>query len=140
MGPGVQSRMRSWLWRAKLRLANNHKETTMAFWKPLATLVLALAAGLAIAADYPAPKEADWIARDFRFANGEVMADMRIHYTTIGDPSGEPVLVLHGTAGSGASMLNPQFAGELFGAGQPLDAKRYFIILPDAIGHGKSAK
>jgi len=112
----------------------------MAFWKPLAGLALALAAGLAVAADYPAPKEADWIARDFRFATGEVMPEMRIHYTTVGDPSGEPVLVLHGTAGSGASMLNPQFAGELFGAGQPLDASRYFIILPDAVGHGKSTK
>ena len=116
----------------------------MEFRKTLAGLALALASALAstlaIAADYPAPKEADWTARNFRFATGETMEEMRIHYTTIGDPSGEPVLVLHGTTGSGASMLNPQFAGELFGAGQPLDARRYFIILPDAIGHGKSAK
>lgn len=112
----------------------------MAFWKRVAGLALAWGMGVAAAADYPAPKEGSWIARDFRFATGEVMAQMRIHYTTVGDPSGEPVLVLHGTTGSGPSMLNPAFAGELFGAGQPLDASRYYIILPDAIGHGKSAK
>jgi homoserine O-acetyltransferase/O-succinyltransferase len=101
---------------------------------------LALVAAFATAADYPAPKEGDWVARDFRFSTGEVMPELRLHYTTVGNPAGEPVLVLHGTAGSGASMLNPGFAGELFGAGQPLDANRYFIILPDAIGAGKSAK
>jgi homoserine O-acetyltransferase len=68
------------------------------------------------------------------------MPELRLHYTTIGDPSGQPVLVLHGTTGSGASMLTPTFAGELFGPGQPLDAARYYIILPDGIGHGKSSK
>ena len=99
-----------------------------------------LGPSLALAADYPAPKEGDWTAKDFRFHTGEVLPDLRIHYTTIGSPSGEPVLVLHGTAGSGTGMLSPAFAGELFGAGQPLDASRYFIILPDAIGAGKSSK
>ena len=94
----------------------------------------------AAAADYPAPKEGDWVARDFRFHTGEVMPELRLHYTTIGAPSGEPVLVLHGTAGSGAGMLNQDFAGELFGPGQALDASKYYIILPDAIGAGKSAK
>ena len=109
-------------------------------------LLLILAAGLLalslpiFAADYPAPQEADWVARDFRFQTGEVAAELRIHYTTVGKPGGEPVLVLHGTAGSGTGMLTPAFAGELFGPGQPLDASRYFIILPDAIGAGKSAK
>ena len=93
-----------------------------------------------LAADFPASKEADWTAHDFRFHTGEVAPELRIHYTTIGAPSGEPVLILHGTAGSGAGMLTPAFAGELFGPGQPLDATRYFIILPDAIGAGKSAK
>jgi homoserine O-acetyltransferase/O-succinyltransferase len=68
---------------------------------------------------YPA---GDWIARDFRFNTGEVMSKLRLHYRTIGDPSGEPVLVLHGTTGTGASMLTPDFAGELFGRRQPLDA------------------
>jgi homoserine O-acetyltransferase/O-succinyltransferase len=100
----------------------------------------ALACLPALCADYPAPREGDWVARDFRFHTGEVMAELRLHYTTVGAPSGEPVLILHGTAGSGASMLTPAFAGELFGPGQPLDAARYFIILPDAIGTGKSAR
>jgi len=106
-----------------------------------AALVMLLALSFAAAgADFPAPKEADWIARDFRFHTGEVMPELRIHYRTVGDPRGEPVLVLHGTAGSGATMTTPAFAGELFGAGQPLDASRYYIILPDAIGTGKSSK
>ncbi|MBV8030502.1 MAG: alpha/beta fold hydrolase [Betaproteobacteria bacterium] len=102
--------------------------------------VFCVAAGAVRAADYPAPREGDFIVRDFRFHAGEVLPELRLHYTTIGAPSGEPVLVLHGTAGSAASMLTPEFAGELFGAGQPLDASRYFIILPDGLGTGKSSK
>src|SRR5215213_9670571 len=104
------------------------------------TALLSLFALAAVAADYPTPKEADWVAREFRFHTGEVMPELRVHYTTIGEPSGEPVLILHGTAGSGTGMLTPAFAGELFGPGQPLDASKYFIILPDAIGAGKSSK
>ena len=92
------------------------------------------------AQSYPQPKEANWVARDFRFHTGEVMPELRLHYTTIGDPSGQPVLVLHGTAGSARSLLTPAFAGELFGPGQPLDASKYYIILPDALGHGGSSK
>jgi len=92
------------------------------------------------AADYPAPKEGSAVIRDFRFHTGEVLPEMRLHYTTLGAASGEPVLILHGTTGSGASMLTAAFAGELFGAGQPLDTNRYYIILPDAVGHGKSSK
>jgi homoserine O-acetyltransferase/O-succinyltransferase len=92
------------------------------------------------AQNYPAPKEGDWVARDFRFHTGEVLPDLRIHYTTVGEPSREPVLILHGTTQSGTAMLSSAFAGELFGPGQPLDATKYFIVLPDAIGHGKSAK
>jgi homoserine O-acetyltransferase len=103
-------------------------------------LILAFIAGPAVAADYPAPKQGEWIAKDFKFHTGEVMPELRLAYTTVGDPSGQPVLVLHGTTGSASSMLTPAFAGELFGAGQPLDATKYFIILPDVIGHGKSAK
>jgi homoserine O-acetyltransferase/O-succinyltransferase len=103
-------------------------------------LAFALASALASAADYPAPKEGQWIARDFRFHTGEVMPELHLHYRTVGNPSGDPVLILHGTGGSGASMLTPAFAGELFGSGQPLDASKYFIILPDAIGAGKSSK
>ena len=114
-----------------------------AFLSPWRTALFAaalLASSLARAADFPTAKEADWTAKDFRFHTGEVLPELRIHYTTIGSPSGEPVLVLHGTAGSGTGMLSPAFAGELFGPGQPLDATRYFIILPDAIGAGKSSK
>jgi homoserine O-acetyltransferase len=78
--------------------------------------------------------------KDFRFHTGEVLPELRLAYTTVGLPAGEPVLILHGTTGSAASMLTPAFAGELFGAGQPLDASRYFIIIPDGIGTGKSSK
>jgi homoserine O-acetyltransferase/O-succinyltransferase len=103
-------------------------------------VLLSCAALAARAAGYPEPKEGDWVAKDFRFHTGEVFREATLHYRTIGAPTGEPVLVLHGTAGSGASMLTKDFAGELFGPGQPLDASRYFIILPDALGTGKSVK
>ena len=103
-------------------------------------LALCFVAFTAQAADYPPPKEADWVAHDFRFHDGATMADLKLHYTTVGDPAGEPVLILHGTAGSGTGMLTPEFAGALFGPGQPLDARHYFIILPDAIGAGQSSK
>jgi homoserine O-acetyltransferase len=98
------------------------------------------AVSISFAADYPAPKQGEWVARDFKFHTGEVMPELKLHYTTIGEPSGQPVLVLHGTGGSAASMLTSAFAGELFGPGQPLDASKYFIILPDVIGHGRSSK
>jgi len=104
------------------------------------SLTLLLTAPSARAADYPTPKEGDWVVRDFRFHTGELLPELRIHYTTVGAPTGEPVLILHGTTQSGTSMLAAAFAGELFGPGQPLDAGRYYIILPDAIGHGKSSK
>ncbi len=106
----------------------------------LAALLLAAVAATAAAETAPAPKEGAWIARNFKFHTGETMPELRLHYRTIGDPKGEPVVVLHGTTGSGAGMLGPAFGGQLFGPGQPLDAARYFIILPDAIGHGKSSK
>ncbi len=104
-------------------------------------------AGLLLAAfsahaqqNWPGFKEADWIAKDFRFHTGEVLPQMRIHYATLGDPKNEAVLVLHGTTGNLNSMLSAGYGGQMFGPGQPLDANRYFIILPDAIGHGKTAK
>jgi homoserine O-acetyltransferase len=99
-----------------------------------------MTSSVARAADYPAPKQGDWIAKDFKFHTGETMPELRLHYTTIGEPTGQPVLVLHGSGGSAASMLTPTFAGELFGPGQPLDASKYYIIIPDGIGHGKSSK
>jgi homoserine O-acetyltransferase len=100
----------------------------------------ALLSASAFAADYPAPKQAIWTARDFKFRSGETMAELKLAYTTIGDPKGQPVLVLHGSGGSAGNMLTPSFAGELFGVGQPLDATKYFIILTDSVGHGKSSK
>ena len=104
------------------------------------TLVFAITASAALAADYPAPKQGDFVVHDFKFHTGEVVPELRLHYTTVGDPGGIPVVVLHGTGGSAASMLGPGFAGELFGPGQPLDASRYYVILPDSIGHGRSTK
>ena len=104
------------------------------------SVVFAMTSLTALAADYPAQRQGDWIARDFKFHTGQTMPELRLHYTTIGEPSGQPVLVLHGSGGSAASMLTPAFAGELFGPGQPLDAAKYYIIIPDSLGHGKSAK
>ena len=99
------------------------------------------------AADYPAPTEGDHVLRDFKFTSGETMQELKIHYRTIGKPVKDDkdvvrnaVLITHGTTGSGAQFIRPEFAGELFGAGQPLDATRFFIVLPDGIGHGKSSK
>ena len=101
---------------------------------------IAFAALGAHAADYPNEKAGDWVAHDFRFHTGEVMPEVNLHYVTIGDPKNDAVLVLHGTGGSSASMLTPGFAGELFGPGQPLDASRYYIIVTDALGAGKSTR
>src|SRR5689334_8717621 len=112
----------------------------MKFIAAAVSAAFTLVSSVCFAADYPAPKQGNWIAKDFRFHTGETMAELRLHYTTIGEPTGQPVLVLHGSGGSAASMLTPAFAGELFGAGQPLDATKYFIILPDGVGHGKSSK
>src|ERR1700688_3906626 len=91
--------------------------------------------------------ESDYVAHDFKFKSGEQLPELRFHYRTLGklarDAQGRAtnaVLILHGTGGSGQQFLQPQFAGELFGPGQLLDINRYFIILPDGIGHGKSSK
>src|SRR6185312_16244945 len=95
----------------------------------------------------PAPTEGDFVMRDYRFASGEGLPELRLHYRTLGEPRRDghgsvcnAVFILHGTTGSGANFLRPEFAGELFGKGQPLDASRYYLILPDAIGHGRSSK
>lgn len=104
------------------------------------SVALALTPLTAFAADYPAPKQGDWIAKDFKFHTGHTMPELRLHYTTIGEPTGQPVLVLHGSGGSAANMLTAAFGGELFGPGQPLDAAKYYIIIPDGLGHGKSSK
>jgi len=104
------------------------------------SLILAMTSFAALAPDYPAPKQGDFIAKDFKFHTGEVMGELKLHYTTVGEPTGQPVVVLHGSGGSAASMLTPAFAGQLFGPGQPLDTSKYYIIIPDGIGHGKSSK
>ena len=105
-----------------------------------------LAAGVAPAPGYPA-SEGDYVIRDFRFASGESLPELRIHYRTFGAPRTDShgvvrnaVLIMHGTGGSGGQFSRPTFAAELFGPGQPLDATRYYLVLPDDIGHGKSAK
>jgi homoserine O-acetyltransferase len=103
-------------------------------------LAFTLLAFPAFAADYPAPKEGEWIAKDFKLHTGDVMQDVKLHYTTIGDPSNPAIVVLHGTGGSARSQLTANFAGQLFGKGQPFDAEKYYIIIPDAFGHGKSTK
>ncbi|MDI1336811.1 MAG: alpha/beta fold hydrolase [Lacunisphaera sp.] len=111
-------------------------------------LWLGLAAAAAgLAADYPAAVEGDFVLKDFMFRSGETLPELRIHYRTIGTPRRDAagvvrnaVLITHGTTGSSAQFLAPTFAPELFGAGQPLDAAKYFIVLPDSIGHGKSSK
>src|SRR5438132_898905 len=100
-----------------------------------------LAAALAASAGgAPAHQEGDFVIRDFRFHTGEVLPELKQHYVTLGDPKNPAVLVLHGTNGNGAGLLNAGFGGELFGPGQPLDASRHFIILPDTIGAGKSSR
>jgi homoserine O-acetyltransferase len=98
-------------------------------------------------ADEPKAVEGDFRLRDFKFASGEALPELRLHYYSLGAPQRDAagvvrnaVLIMHGTAGTGKSLLLPQFAGELFGAGQPLDATKYFIVLPDAIGTGQSSK
>ena len=98
--------------------------------------ILVLSAMSAFAAE---PRQGDFIVKDFRYHTGEI-AELRQHYTTLGDPGNPAVLVLHGTGGTGSGMLNAVFGDALFGAGQPLDAAKYFIILPDSIGAGKSSK
>jgi homoserine O-acetyltransferase len=110
-------------------------------------LLLVLVVARPAAAQPATVTEADYVIRDFRFASGEVLPELRVHYRTAGTPRRDAsghvrnaVLIMHGTGGTGAQFVGPGFAGELFGAGQPLDAATYFIVMPDAIGHGQSSK
>lgn len=96
---------------------------------------------------YPTPVEDDYVIENFDFESGEVLHELNLHYTTLGTPVRDDdgivrnaVLIMHGTTGSGRGFLSRRFAGELFGPGQLLDATKYYIILPDAIGHGKSSR
>jgi homoserine O-acetyltransferase/O-succinyltransferase len=104
-------------------------------------------ASFVFAADYPTPTESDFVVHDFKFTSGETLPELRLHYRTLGKPeknaqgkTTNAILITHGTTGSGAQFIRPEFAGELFGAGQPLDATKFFIVIPDGIGHGKSSK
>jgi len=115
----------------------------------LSLVIAALAAFAAPAAAAPAvaPKEGDFVVRDFRFRSGEVLPELRLHYTTFGEPKRDAsgrvtnaVMVLHGTGGTGRQFLAPQFADELLVPGGLLDPAKYYVILPDGIGHGKSSK
>jgi homoserine O-acetyltransferase/O-succinyltransferase len=109
--------------------------------------LVAMAAALAASPDLPAATEGDFVLRDFRFRSGESLPELNLHYATLGRPQKDAagvvrnaVLVLHGTGGSSRQFLTPGFAGELFGEGQLLDARRYFVVIPDGIGHGRSTK
>ena len=118
---------------------------------PRTAFLFALAAAVigngARAATFPAPVTGTFVIRDFPFASGETLPELRVHYLTLGAPRRDAhgvvrnaVLILHGTTGSSAQFMQPEFAGELFGPGQPLDATRYFLVIPDNIGHGGSSK
>src|SRR5690349_17911782 len=122
---------------------------------PMRLLIAVLAGLIALAAapalaqtDYASQlSEADVSLRDFRFRSGEALRELRMHYATLGAPRRDSqgrvenaVMLLHGTGGSGRQFLQPQFADELFGPGQPLDIRHYFIIMPDNVGHGRSSK
>ena len=112
------------------------------------TLLILLSLAVTLrAADYPAPTGRDVILKNFKFTSGESLPELRIHCRTLGQPQRDAqgvvrnaILIMHGTTGSGAQFIRPEFAGELFGPGQPLDAAKYFIVLPDGIGHGDSSK
>src|ERR1041385_97926 len=121
---------------------------SLAFPNLWALLSLGLLAALpSLAADHPPPTEGDFVLHDFHFQSGETLPELKMHYLTLGSPRRDDhgvvrnaVLILHGTTGSSGQFMRPEFAGELFGKGQLLDAARYFIVIPDNLGHGKSSK
>ncbi len=113
----------------------------------LPVFVLLLGAAMVRAADYPAPTEGDFVLHDFKFTSGETLPELHLHYRSLGKPvkdaqgqTTNAILITHGTTGSGAQFLRPEFAGELFRPGQPLDATKFYLILPDGIGHGNSSR
>src|SRR5947199_3245416 len=112
-----------------------------------ALLLCTFAPKFVLGADYPPPTEGDYAIHAFKFASGETLPELRLHYRTLGKPEKDAqgtslnaILIMHGTTGSGAQFIRPEFAGELFGREQPLDATKFFIVLADGIGHGKSSK
>ena len=129
---------------------NPSMPSRITFYSACAIAVLVcFSCGAARGADAPIarPIENDYVIRDFHFASGETMPELRVHYTIFGKPRKDAlgkvtnaVLIMHGTGGSGRSLINDRFAGVLFQRGQLLDAEKYFIILPDGIGHGNSSR
>ncbi len=124
-----------------------HADPRLKLAAHLFPLLLGVASAGALAAGYPPPVETDVVLRDFRFRSGESLPELRMHVVTLGAPRRDAhglvrnaVLILHGTTGSAAQFLRPEFAGELFGKGQPLDATRDYLVIPDNIGHGRSSK
>ena len=125
---------------------SEHGRSTLKLAAARAFLIF-LAIPLRLCAQQPSPAEGDFLAKNFRFRDGSSLPELRLHYRTFGSPTRDSsghttnaVLLLHGTGGTGAQFLQPQFAGELFGPGQLLDTSKYFIVMPDGIGHGKSSK
>ena len=115
--------------------------------RKLSVLLVALVCARASAAQNPTPVQGDFVLKNFQFTSGEMLPELRVHYRTFGKPQRDAqgivrnaVLIMHGTTGSGASLINPEFAGQLFGPAGLLDAERYFLIIPDGIGHGQSSK
>ena len=116
--------------------------------RPLIIVIfIVLAGGLASAQNLPSVAQGDFVIRNFKFDSGETLPELRLHYRTLGTPKRDSsgivrngVLIMHGTGGSGSGFMSDQFAGVLFKPGQLLDATRYFIVLPDGIGHGQSSK
>ena len=119
----------------------------MGLRKSAANFALALITACCPAANFPPPVEGDFVITNFHFQSGQSLPELRMHYLTFGKPERDQngavrnaVLILHGTTGSSAQFLLPQFAGELYGKGQPLDVTRYYLVIPDNLGHGKSSK
>jgi homoserine O-acetyltransferase/O-succinyltransferase len=115
--------------------------------RPFIALVVLASTAAVRAEELPKPAEGDYRVADFHFRSGATLPELRLHYLTYGRPAinaqghiSNAVMILHGTTGSSRQFITPQFAGVLFGPGQLLDASRYFIILPDGIGHGHSSK
>ncbi|HZI56122.1 MAG TPA: alpha/beta fold hydrolase [Verrucomicrobiae bacterium] len=119
----------------------------MRFRRTLLVLLIIFVSIAAFAADYPGPQSGNFVIKDFQFKSGEKLPEVKLHYYTLGTPQKDSsgkvrnaILVLHGTGGTGRQFLTPNFGGVLFGPGQLLDASKYFIILPDNVGHGESSK
>ena len=133
-----------------MRQALTRRKTTMSphhLWGFFCLISIQLVLAVASRGQSLTPQEGDFVVRDFGFKSGEKLPELRLHYMTLGtlarDAQGRAtnaVIILHGTGGSGRQFLAPQFANMLFGGGQLLDTSRYYIILPDGIGHGRSSK